>query len=131
MRVPITMDGKEYKNIHVVSIKRSFQVLDGENAGRVMTGEMDRDVIGTFYNFACEIDASRANRAEYDEFWEAISAPVNSHTLSLPYAQGMMDFNAYVTNGSDALWSMDEDANEWGDLSFNFISMEPQRRPAE
>lgn len=130
MRVPITMDGKEYANIHVTSLQRSFQVLDGENAGRVMTGEMDRDVIGTFYNFACEIDASRANREEYDEFWEAISAPVDSHVLSLPYAQGVMEFNAYVTNGADNLLTMFEDSNEWGELSFNFIAMEPQRRPA-
>lgn len=129
MAVPITMDGKQFANIHVVSLKRSFQVLDGENAGRVMTGEMDRDVIGTFYNYACEIDASAASREEYDEFWEIISAPVNSHALSVPYGQTMMDFEAYVTNGSDNLLAMYEDIAEWGELSFNFIAMAPQRRP--
>lgn len=130
MSIPITMDGVEYPNIHVVSIKRSFQVLDGENAGRVMTGEMDRDIIGTYYNYSCEIDASAADRAEYDEFYEAISAPVDSHEIVMPYAQQTISFSAYVTNGEDELLSMFDD-NEWGNLSFNFIAMAPQRRPAE
>lgn len=130
MSIPIIMDGVEYPNIHVVSIKRSFQVLDGENAGRVMTGEMDRDIIGTYYNYSCEIDASAADRAEYDRFYDAISAPVDSHEITMPFAQATLTFSAYVTNGEDELLSMFED-NEWGNLSFNFIAMAPQRRPAE
>lgn len=129
MAVPIVMDGIEYPNIHVVSLKRSFQVLDGENAGRVMTGEMDRDIIGTYYNYACEIDASGADREEYDSFYEAISAPVDSHEITAPYGQGSINFRAYVTNGEDNLIAMYEE-NEWSGLSFNFIAMEPQRRPA-
>lgn len=131
MRVPITMDGKQYKNIHVVSLQRSFSVLDGENTGRVMTGEMDRDIIGTFYNYACEVDASQADREEYDAFWEAISAPVASHLISLPYAQGFIEYDAYVSNGSDSVLAVYDDEIEWGGLSFNFIAMAPQRRPSE
>lgn len=130
MAIPITMDGVEYPNIHVVSLKRSFQVLDGENAGRVMTGEMDRDIIGTYYNYSCEIDASLAERAEYDAFYEAISAPVDSHSIAMPYAQSAIVFDAYVTNGDDELLGM-WDGNEWGSLNFNFIAMAPYRRPTE
>lgn len=130
MGKPIVMDGVEYPNIHIVSLKRSFQVLDGENAGRVMTGEMDRDIIGTYYNYSCEIDASGADRDEYDNFYEAISAPVDSHSITVPFAQETITFDAYVTNGDDELLSMFDD-NEWSGLSFNFIAMAPQRRPAE
>ena len=130
MAIPIIMDGTEYPHIHVVSLKRSFQILDGENAGRVMTGEMDRDVIGTYYNYSCEIDASGADREEYDRFYDAISAPVDSHAMVLPYGQQSISFNAYVTNGEDNLASM-FGGNDWGNLSFNFIAMAPQRRPAE
>lgn len=128
MTVPITMDGVEYPNIHVVSLKRSFQILDGENAGRVMTGEMDRDIIGTYYNYSCEIDASGADRQEYDDFYEAISAPKDSHEITVPYGQKSISFQAYVTNGEDNLITMYAE-NEWGGLSFNFIAMAPQRRP--
>lgn len=107
MTVPITMDGVEYPNIHVVSLKRSFQILDGENAGRVMTGEMDRDIIGTYYNYSCEIDASGADRQEYDDFYEAISAPKDSHEITVPYGQKSISFQAYVTNGEDNLITID------------------------
>ena len=41
----LSLDGKAYPNLHVVSLKRSFSVLDGDNAGRVMTGAMTRDII--------------------------------------------------------------------------------------
>lgn len=131
MRSPITLDGKTYPHIYIMSLKRSFSVLDGENAGRVMTGDMDRDVIGTFYNYSAEIEPSELAKDEYDEFWEVVSAPVNSHKLVFPYAQGTIEFDAYVTTGSDNLELMGESFNRWGGMSLNFIAMAPYRRPAE
>lgn len=92
----LSLDGKAYPNLHVVSLKRSFSVLDGDNAGRVMTGAMKRDIIGTYYNYSMEIDPVSSDLAEYDEFYEAISAPVDSHVLTVPYAQTTVTFDAYV-----------------------------------
>ena len=123
---PITMDGVTYSTLHVVSLKRSFSVLDGENAGRVESGAMQRDVIGTFYNYAVEIDPDEASKEDYDAFFEAISAPVDSHELVIPYGQDVLTFDAYVTQGSDELLGMYA-TNRWGNLSFNFIAMAPQR----
>lgn len=127
--LPIRLDGVTYPHIHITSIKRSFSVLDGENAGRVMTGEMERDIIGTYYNYSVEIDADDAFPVEYDEFFEAISAPQDSHTLVVPYAQTTLQFQAYVSNGQDELEYMMDDQNRWGGLSFNFIAMSPKRYP--
>lgn len=124
---PIKLDGVTYPNIHIMKIKRSFQVLDGENAGRVMDGTMERDIVGTYYNFAVEVDSSAADRSEYDRFYENISAPVDSHELEIPYGQTVMRFQAYVATGSDNLERMFDDYNRWGGLSFNFIAMAPQR----
>lgn len=126
---PITLDGVTYKHIRVMSIKRSFDIYDGVNAGRVQALDMDRDVLGTFYNYACEIDSDDATPAEYDQFYEAISAPVDSHELTIPYAQTTLTFRTYVSNGTDELVAMLDDFNRWGALSFNFIAMAPQRRP--
>lgn len=126
---PLTIDGRTFPNIRVMSIKRSFSVLDGENAGRVMTGAMERDIIGTFYNYSVEIDADQASLAEYDTFYDIISAPVDSHVLIVPYAQTTLSFDAYVTNGEDTLEIMGDNFNRWGGLSFNFIAMSPQRYP--
>ena len=124
---PIIMDGVTYSTLHVTKLTRSFSILDGENAGRMLTGEMDRDIIGTFYNYSVELDPDAASRADYDNFFYAISAPVNSHQLTVPFAQTTLTFQAYVTQGQDELTAMLPSANRWENLSFNFIAMAPQR----
>ena len=124
---PIKLDGVTYSTLHVTKLTRNFSVLDGENTGRVMSGNMVRDVIGTFYNYSVEIDPDAASRADYDAFYWAISAPVESHTLEVPFAQTTLVFQAYVTQGKDELTLMEDNANRWENLSFNFIAMSPQR----
>ena len=126
---PITMDGVTYDTIHVTKLTRSFSVLDGENAGRVMSGGMQRDIIGTYYNYHVEIDADAASRADYDAFFYEISDSVDSHSLTVPFAQTTFTFEAYVTQGQDELLYMEQAANRWGNLSFDFIAMEPARTP--
>ena len=126
----LSLDGKAYPNLHVVSLKRSFSVHDGDNAGRVMTGAMKRDIIGTYYNYSMEIDPVSSDLAEYDEFYEAISAPVDSHVLTVPYAQTTVTFDAYVANGEDELVSKNDDRSNWQNLSVNFVAMKPKRTPA-
>ena len=125
----LSLDGKEYPNLHVVSLKRSFAVLDGDNAGRVMTGAMTRDIIGTYYNYSMEIDPVSSDLTEYDEFYEAISAPVDSHVLTAPYAQTTLTFDAYVANGEDELVSKYGSRNDWQNLAINFVAMKPKRTP--
>lgn len=125
----LSLDGKDYPNLHVVSLKRSFAVLDGDNAGRVMTGAMTRDIIGTYYNYSMEIDPVSSDLSEYDEFYEAISAPVDSHVLTVPYAQTTLTFDAYVANGEDELVSKYGSRNDWQNLAINFVAMKPKRTP--
>ena len=129
-RFVFSVDGVSYRNIHVSSLKRSFAVLDGENAGRTMDGAMQRDVIGTYYNYSLEIDPSNSDPAEYDALWEAISSPADSHTVSFPYGRDMLTFQAYVSNGEDHLWDFFRGTNRWEKLTVNFIAMDPERRPA-
>lgn len=116
----------------VTGLKRKFEVVDGENSGRVKSLRMYRDIEGTFYNYTLEIDSERSNKADYDTFYEMISAPVESHRLTFPYAQTTLSFEAYVTSGEDNLKREkvgNKRENRWSGLSINFIAMEPQRRP--
>ena len=122
-----TLDGVEYSKLHVISLKRSFAVLDGENAGRTMDGAMQRDIIGTYYNYSLEIDPAESDPEEYDAFFETISAPVDSHAVSFPYGQSTLSFEAYVSNGEDELWDIFQAKNRWNNLTVNFIAMNPQR----
>lgn len=128
MAAPFTVDGVSY-GVRVPSggLKRSFKVLDGPNAGRMLSGEMKRDVIGTYYNYQVEILRDSASLAEYDRLYQVLSAPVDSHTVSFPYGQSTLTFQAYVTEGSDGLTRKTAGGNYWGGLSVQFTAMAPQR----
>lgn len=130
MKTPIKLDGVAYPKLHVASLKRSFSVIDGPNAGRVMNFDMVRDVGGTFYNYSLSFDPDMSDPDEYDRFYEIISAPVDFHMIEVPYGQSVMTFKAYVSNGEDDLLTLYDVDNEWGNLSINFVAMSPQRRPS-
>lgn len=125
------IDGVAYPNVHVMSIKRSAAVLDGDNAGRAMTGEMIRDIIGTYYNYSIEIDSDDCDRAEYDALYEVITAPADSHTFVMPYGQSTLTFKGYVSNADDELQYVYDPESRWGGLAFNMIAMAPARKKAD
>ena len=130
MSSPFTIDGVSY-NVFVPEggIRRSGQILDGENVGRTPSGAMIRDIIGTYYNYTIDLDTSQTNVAEYDKLYDVLTAPTEYHTLKVPYAQGTLLFKAYATSAEDTLKTMAGGKNLWGDLSVSFIAMKPQRTP--
>ena len=55
-------------------------------------------------------------------------APVASHDIVVPFGNETLSFKAYVSRGSDDLLRQYSETNRyWGNLSFDFIAMEPQR----
>jgi len=120
-----TIDGMDFR-VFVISLERSFAVTDNENSGRVQSARMYRDIVGTFYNYKMEIEPHKNYRADYDSFYQIITSPTESHRLIFPYGQTTLEFEAYVTNGTDNLKKRIE--NEWSGLTVNFVAMEPQRR---
>lgn len=122
----LSVDEKNY-NVFVTGLKRSFQVLDGENAERALSGRMIRDIIGTFYNYEMTIRPVVGKYADYDALYEVLSAPEDSHKVVLPYGQKTLTFNAYVTSGQDNLIVKADKESYWSDLTFQFIAMAPQR----
>jgi len=125
-----TYDGKNY-DIRVIKLKRSFAKLSTDQSGRVQSGNMFIDLIGTFYNYDITIDATDSNRAELDRFWEDISAPKPFVTVVFPYNQSELTFVAYVTQGDQELIRHNPKtrANKWGSIALSFVAQKPQRRP--
>ena len=123
---PLEIDGHSY-NVAVTGIKRKAAVLDGKNAGRVLSGRMVRDIIGTYYNYDVSFGTSLLSPTDYDALYELLTAPVDYHTIIIPYGQESLTYQAYVANASDTLRRMTENYNHWGDLTITFTAMEPQR----
>lgn len=125
-----TIDGKEF-NVTVPSggIQRSFSVLDTDKTGRSQSGDMIRDIIGTYYNYSIAINTKLLKNKEYDDLYEIISSPVEYHMLTVPYGQTTLTFKAYVTSGTDSFDTVGKNgAKRWKGLKLNFVAMSPQRR---
>lgn len=128
-RSPFKIDGRAFRVfVPAGGIQRQGRVLDRDTAGRTTDGNMKRDIIGTYYNYVIQIDAQGLDVHEYDDLYEILSAPINSHTLEVPYGQGTFVFEAYVANVDDNLKLARNGINLWGDLSVTFTAMAPARR---
>ena len=128
MKPVFKVDGVSY-NVIVPEggLKRQGRVLDGESVGRMLSGRMMRDIVGTYYNYAMQLDTRNLDVAQYDALYQVLSAPVDYHTVILPYGQSTLTFQAYVTNLDDELVLIQEGRNLWGNLSFTFVAMQPER----
>ena len=128
MQTIFSIDGVTY-NVEVKKLTRSFGIMDGQKAGRVLSGGMVRDIIGTYFNYELEIDTSNLDHAEYAELYDRLSAPQDSHLIEVPYNQSVQVFEAYVSSGSDSLKRKGVDGVWWEGLKIKFVAMDPQRRP--
>lgn len=121
------IDGKTY-NVEIASLTRKFSVLDSDKSSRSVAGDMRRSIIGTYYNYTMQINADSLSRAEYDELYEILSAPQESHTVVLPYGQTTISQKMYVTGGDDSL-NVDDAGNVWSGMSIDFVAMSAKRKP--
>lgn len=124
------LDGTAYR-LHVVSLKRSFQVLDTDNSGRVIeAGQMYRDIVGTFYNYELKLTPIAGAEEDYHAFYEAISSPAESHLLTLPYGrEGTLTQRMYVTAGTDELLRQENGKNVWNGLTVKYVATRACRTP--
>lgn len=125
---PFRMDGVGYQML-VSALSRSSTVLDGEEAGRVMSGHMERDIIGTYYNYSAQITALSRYLNEYDSFYESVTAPIDSHAMTFPYGTQTISLDAYVAAASDKLTRVSNGHYYWSGLSLDFVAMRPARTP--
>lgn len=124
----LIIDGRSYNvKIKAGSLKRSFEIAEGPGSLVYLDGDSDPDIIGTYYHYECEIDTRASNLAEYDELFEVLSAPVPSHTVTFPYGQSTLTFEARITGGGDEFRRKYGNAQYWGGLSIQFRAKKPQR----
>lgn len=120
------IDGKGFSGVGVESLKRSFRIPDGTNAGDMLSGDYERDLVGTYYDYDLVITTSDLAVNEYDALFEALSAPVNSHTVEMPYGMTSITFEAMIEGGDDELIPMN-DGTWWGNLNVTIRAKKPQR----
>ncbi len=130
IRQVVTIDGTSF-DVGVEYIKRQARIEDGPNAGNSKRGDWIRDVYGTFYDYILAFDTSSGlSREDYDTMYGILTAPVEFHTLVVPYGQSTLSFEAGITGAEDNVILMD-DGTVWGNLSITFRAKSPQRLATE
>ena len=130
IRQVVTIDGTPF-DVGVEYIKRQARIPDGPNAGESKRGDWIRDVYGTFYDYILAYDNSaKMTRTDYDTLYSVITAPVEFHTLVVPYGQSTLTFYAGITGAEDNVILMDN-GTVWGNLSITFRAKSPQRLATE
>lgn len=67
--------------------------------------------------------------AQYDALYEILTAPVDNHQIMVPYGQGFLEYQAYISKVTDSLKSCIYGVQRWGDLTVTFTAVSPHRRP--
>ena len=130
IRQVVTIDGASF-DVGVEYIKRQARIEDGPNAGNSKRGDWIRDVYGTYYDYILAFDTSAGlTRVDYDTLYSILTAPVEFHTLVVPYGQSTLSFTAGITGAEDNVILMD-DGTVWGNLSITFRAKSPQRLASE
>lgn len=118
-------------DVAISKYNRYFNVLDGENAGRVMTGRMVRDVIGTYLGHKVTVFRRGDNQKSLDAFWDYLYAHSVDGSVQLEAADGQttISYEAYYTSASQDIEKVENGVNYWGEIEINFIPIEAQVTP--
>lgn len=124
------MDGVTYRVRTVyLSRRRAFTLIEGDNAGDSLADRRIRDLRGTGYSCSMQVEPDPAYPEDYDAFYMAISAPVDFHTVTMPFGQSTLTYEAAVESGTDTDKGILAGKRRYTGLTVNFRYMEPQRRP--
>ena len=95
----------------------------------MIAGRHERDLLGTGYTYQMAVEPNPAHPEDYDAFYHAISDPVPSHKITMPYGQGTMEFDAEILGGEDRLLGKLSGVNRWTGLVVDFQPLALQRKP--
>ena len=125
----IKLNGVEFDaDVAISTYNRNFNVLDGPNAGRVLTGRMIRDVIGTYLGHKITVFRRGDDYAGLDEFWEYLYQHSIDDSVLLEAADGQktISYQAYYTSASQDIEKVEKGVNFWGEIEVNFIPIDAQ-----
>lgn len=128
----VQMDGRTYR-VRVIhaSIEETARLEEGVNAGDMLSYRHERDLAGTFYGHSMLVEPDPRYPEEYDAFFDAISAPVDSHIVTMPHGQGTVTYEAMVSEARHVSRGVVGGIRRWSGLSVSFSSIRPVRTPGE
>lgn len=121
----ITIDNNTY-NVGIVKItRRATQRID--NLGVTMDLRKHYDIRGTYYDYEVELSPKLISASDYDNLYEVLTTPQESHIVTLPYGQSTLTFEARVSVASDVLIQSFTSFKKWASIKVTFEALTPQK----
>lgn len=124
----IIVDNVEYKvNVIYPSHEVEAEILSGQNEGRAINFSIIGDVAATSYSHKMDIEPDINYPTDFDALFWAITAPVNSHHVKLPFLQSFQEFDARITAAKITDHGTKNGVRQWRGMSVLFVPVTPQR----
>ena len=123
----LIVDGTNYKvGVEFGSLDRSFELMEGNGATTAMSGYSIRDLIGTNTEYSMIIHSLPGKQSDYDNLYEVLTSPVDSHTFKLDNNGVIEEFEAQIESGDDEYLGFEDGVHHWDNLSVTFKPIVPQ-----
>lgn len=116
-------------DVPVVSLDETGDFLY-KYAERTDDGDLHSELIGLYRNYTLKF-GSPASTVELAALWLKLTEPVESHTITVPDADGVdYTFTCYFAGVKRSLRKYKAAQTFWKDMTVNLISISPARVPA-
>lgn len=126
----IVIDGKTFNaEWQSNSLELTADIINGDNSGRLQgTKAMFLDYVGTFFNTTATIVRKKdCTDKEWDELFVGLSNPKNKHTVKIPFAQGYLTTEIYISQVKIKLINQQHNRNKWNNtIQVTFTAMKSQ-----
>lgn len=127
------LNGIEFDvEIAISAIKRKLNILHGENAGRVLSGDMTLDPIGAYLGREITFFRKGDNYQALDALWDflvAHSMDSNGVLLEAADGQSTISYQAYYGDTEQSIETVRNGVNYWGEFTVSFIPLKAQVTP--
>lgn len=111
------------------SFEVTADIINGDESGRLQgSKDMFLDYIGTFFNSGGEIIRKRdCSDQEWSALFLVLSNPINNHTVKIPFLQGHLQTQIYISQIKSKLINQKLGKNKWNtSYSVTYTAMESQ-----
>lgn len=123
----IYIDGTLY-DIPLISIKRTFDVLNKFADRNEEDGDLLREILGVYANYTLNFGTIDDDDL-YESLLDKLTEPVNFHDFSMPSTKGSFDFRGYIDKVNDEVLKIYDETVKFKGLNCQFIMKKPFRTP--
>ena len=115
------IDDVEY-SVGTIKVDRQVQI-DRTELGTTLDGTKHYLTRGTYYDYSITIGTRNMNVAEYDLLYEVLTNPTTVHSVTVPYGQSTITFDATLGVSNDSLIKSYTNFKKWGQLTITATAL--------